>query len=644
MALNDGAGGPADWAPYGRGQEIEPTPGSTLAAAFAAAVRLRGERTALRCKLRGLWRPVSWAEYGEQVRRIALALIAAGFAPGERACILAENRPQWFFADLAVVTAGGIAVGIYTTNAPEQVAYVLEDCGARFVFVADEEQLDKVLQVRARLPALRRIVVFDMEGLRELRDPMVTSLEAFAQGGAAEPAARSEEWRRRIAAVAPHDTAILIYTSGTTGPPKGAMLTHANLAFQAAALHGVMPLGPGDEMLSFLPLAHIAERLLSVVRPIFNGAIVNFVEHEDTMAQNLRELSPTVFFAVPRIWEKFHARATIAAGDGTAAERLAFRLAFAAAQRAGARRAEGRRLPLWLQLAQALAARSVLHRTRKLLGLERARYVVTGAAPIAPELIRWYLALGLDMMQAYGMTETAGVASLPPPGRRRHGSVGVALPGTEMRLASGGELLIRGPHVFAGYWNNPAQTARAVVDGWLHTGDIARIDAEGFVHIVDRLKDIIITSGGKNVSPSEIENQLKFSPYVADAVVIGDARPYLSALVMIDYDNVVRYAQDHAIPFTDYASLCMHERIRALIAAEVEAVNARFARVEQIKTFRLIDVQLTTEDEEFTPTLKLKRSVVERRHRALVDQMYGGGNASGATTEARAPGVAVDNP
>jgi len=247
-------------------------------------------------------------------------------------------------------------------------------------------------------------------------------------------------------------------------------------------------------------------------------------------------------------------------------------------------------------------------------------------------------------MQAYGMTETAGVASLPPPALRRDGSVGVALPGTEMRLAPSGELLIRGPHVFAGYWNNPAKTAETVIDGWLHTGDIARIDAEGFVRIVDRLKDIIITSGGKNVSPSEIENELKFSPYVADAVVIGDARPYLSALVMIDYDNVLRYAQDHAIPFTDYASLCAHERIQALVAAEVEAVNARFARVEQIKTFRLIDVQLTTEDEEFTPTLKLKRSVVARRHQALVDQMYGGGTGSDTTAGARAPQVALDNP
>ncbi len=638
------AGIGANWAQYGRGQEIEPTPATTLAAAFAAAVQLRGERVAMRHKCRGLWRSITWAEYGEQVRRVALALIASGFAPGDRACILSDSRPQWFFVDLATITSGGISVGIYTTNAAAQVAYVLGDCGARVVFVENEEQLDKILQVRDRLPALERIVVFDLEGLRDFRDPMVTSLADFAGAGAAQPPARTHEWQERTEAVAPEDIAILIYTSGTTGPPKGAMLSHSNLVFQAAALHRAMTLSSEDELLSFLPLSHIAERLLSALRPIFTGTVVNFVENPDTMAQNLREVSPTVFFSVPRIWEKFHARATIAAGDATALQRLAFGLGFAAAQRVIAMRAQGARVPLWLRIVHRVAAYTVLQRTRKLIGMERARYVVTGAAPIAPDLIRWYLALGLDMRQAWGMTETAGVASLSPSGARLNAGVGVALPGTEIRLSDAGEVLVRGPHVFRGYWNNPAKSAEAVVDGWLHTGDIGEIGGDGFLRIVDRLKDIIITSGGKNVSPSEIENELKFSRYVADAVVIGDARPYLTALVMIDYDNVLRYAQERAIAFTDYASLCAHERIQALIGAEVEAVNARFARVEQIKAFRLIDVQLTTEDEEFTPTLKLKRGVVARRHAALIDQMYGGGTGSDATVDARAPVVAVDNP
>jgi len=618
------AGSVADWARFGAGQEIAPTPETTLSAAFLAAVALRGDRLAMRQKVRGLWRPISWAEYGEQVRRIALALMDAGFSPGDRACILAENCPQWFYADLAVITCGGISVGIYATNAAEQVAYVLNDCGARVVFVENEEQLDKMLQVRDSVAALERIVVFDMEGLRDFADPMVTSLADFASVGATAPPERTAEWEARAAGVTPDDTAILIYTSGTTGPPKGAMLGHSGLVFQAATLNVVMPLGPSDELLSFLPLSHIAERLLSVLRPIFNGAVISFAENQETVPQNIREISPTVFFAVPRIWEKFYSRAATAAQDSTALERFAVRLAFAAAARVVSIRAEGRRAPVWLRLAHGLADRTVLHRTRKLIGMERTRYVVTGAAPIAPELIRWYLELGLDMMQAYGMTETSGVASLPPPGIRRHGTVGTALPGTELVLSEAGEMLIRGPHIFQGYWRRPDKTAEAVVDGWLHSGDVGEVDADGFIRVVDRLKDIIITSGGKNISPSEFENQLKFSPFVSDAVVIGDARPYLTALVMIDYDNVAKHAQDHAVPFTNYASLCAREEIQALIAAEVAAVNARFARVEQIKKFRLIDVQLTAEDEELTPTLKLKRNVVGRRYGTLIEAMYAG--------------------
>lgn len=618
MAIADKQSLSADWSVFGADLEIVPGPDSTMAAAFLKAVEMRGDRVALRSKDRGLWQAYSWRDYGEQVRRIALWLMARGFQPQDRACILSDNCPEWFFADLAVITAGGISCGIYATNSPEQTAYVINDCQARVVFVENEEQLDKVLQTRADLSSLEWIVVFDMEGLADFSDPMVISLADLTASDATDDA----EWRRRIAGVRPEDTAILIYTSGTTGPPKGAMLSHTNLIYQAAALNIVMQIGPKDELLSFLPLSHIAERLISVLRPIFNGSVANFAESPDTMAQNLREISPTVFFAVPRIWEKFYSRATIAVEDGTWLERQAFRLAFYLAFRRREVLGKAGKVPLWLRLTHGAMDRTVLHRTRKLLGLERVRYVTTGAAPIAPELIRWYLALGVHMMQAYGLTETAGVASLPPPGGHRPGTVGKALPGSEVRLSDQGEILIRGPHVFKGYWQKPEQSRATMVDGWLNSGDIGEIDSDGYIRIIDRSKDIIITSGGKNVSPSEIENQLKFSPFISDAIVIGEARPYLSALVMIDYDNIAKYAQDNAIPFTNYTSLCARPEIHNLIAAEVEAVNQRFARVEQIKKFRLIDVELTTEDEEFTPTLKLKRNVVAKRHKALIDAIY----------------------
>ena len=610
------------WRRLGAAQEVPAMPDATLGTAFFAAVAKRGERPALRRKHFGLWKSIGWREYGERVRNIGLALIGMGFERGDRACILGNNCPEWFFADLGIVSIGGISVGIYATDSPAQVAGLGNDCGCRVVFVEDDEQLDKVLQVRERMPALERIVVFDMEDLSDIDDPMIVSLEQFEALGCARMPAAEEEWRRRIAETKPDDVALLIYTSGTTGPPKGAMLTHGNIVFQSAILGQVMPIGPGDEQLSFLPLSHIAERLISIFRPIFNGAIVNFAENLETVPENIREISPTVFFGVPRIWEKFYSAATIAANDGTRLERWAFDAAIAIGRRMAECRLAAATPSVWLRAIHRVANATILLRTRKLIGMESTKYVLTGAAPISSDLIKWFFAIGLDMREAYGMTETAGVVSLPPPDRRRVGTVGVALPETEVKLSSVGEILVRGPHIFSGYWGLPDKTAETIVEGWLHTGDIGAVDGDGFLRVVDRLKDIIITAGGKNISPSEIENQLKFSPYISDAVVIGDKRKYLTALIMIDHDNVAKFAQDNDVPFTNFASLCRAPRVQTLIDGEVAKVNERFARVEHIKKFRLIDVQLTPEDEELTPTMKLKRKFVNERYRPLIEGMY----------------------
>lgn len=610
------------WRDLGAKLELPAIPGATLAGAFVAAVELRGERTALRKKHLGLWRSIGWREYGERVRSIGFALMSMGFARRDRACIIGNNCPEWFFADLGVICVGGISVGIYATDSANQLAQLGRDCGCRVIFVEDEEQLDKVLRIRDRMPTLERIVVFDMEGLSDFSDPMVVSLENFEALGRLHQSSFGDAWRRCIADISSDDVALLIYTSGTTGPPKGAMLTHGNIVFQAAILDPVMPLGRGDDQLSFLPLCHIAERLLSIFRPIFAGSVTNFAENQETVIENIREISPTVFFGVPRIWEKFYSAVTIAAMDGTRFERWSFNTAIAIGRRMADCRLSGLPFPPWLRIAYWIAETTVLVRAKQLIGMKRAKYIVTGAAPISPDLIGWYFALGLDMREAYGMTETAGVVSLPPPGRRKIGTVGMALPGTEVRISEAGEILVRGPHIFAGYWGFPDKTAEAVVDGWLHTGDVGTLDNESFLKIVDRLKDVIITAGGKNVSPSEIENQLKFSPYIADAVVIGDKRKYLTALIMIDHDNVAKFAQDHDIPFTNFASLCRAPQVLALIEAQVAKVNDQFARVEQIKKFRLIDVQLTPEDEELTPTMKLKRKFVNERYRPVIESMY----------------------
>ncbi|RPH74920.1 MAG: long-chain fatty acid--CoA ligase, partial [Candidatus Rokuibacteriota bacterium] len=416
--------------------------------------------------------------------------------------------------------------------------------------------------------------------------------------------------------------AILVYTSGTTGPPKGAMLSHRNILFQLGYADFLTEPREGDQQLSFLPLSHVAERTFTVFYPLRTGATVNFAESIDTVPDNIREVAPAVFFAVPRIWEKFYSAVALRMREATWLGRLAYRWALGVGMRVAAARIAGRRPPIAQRLLYRVADFLVLDNVKRSLGLHRARGAATGAAPIAPDLIRWYMALGIDMREVYGQTENCGLATAMPADRIKLGTVGVARAGTEVRVSPAGEILLKGPHVFLGYYKNPAKTAETVIDGWLHTGDVGEIDADGFVRITDRMKDIIITAGGKNVTPSEIENQLKFSPFISDAVVIGDQRKFLSCLVMIDPETVAQFAQERNVPFTDFASLCRAKEVQDLIWSEIERVNRQLARVETIKTFRLIEQILTPEDEELTPTMKLKRSLVNRKYKDVIDSMY----------------------
>jgi len=420
----------------------------------------------------------------------------------------------------------------------------------------------------------------------------------------------------------PEDLAILVYTSGTTGPPKGAMLSHSNIIFQLGFADFIADPRPGDQQLSFLPLCHIAERTFTVFYPLRTGATVNFAENIDTVPDNLREVAPAVFFAVPRIWEKFYSAVALRMRDATTLGRLAYHVALRAGMRMAEERLAGRRPSVARRLAFRVADFLVLDNVKRSIGMHRVRGAATGAAPIAPDLIKWYMALGLDLREVYGQTENCGLATAMPPDRIKLGTVGVARPDTEVALSRDGEILLKGPHVFLGYYNKPEKTRETVVDGWLHTGDVGELDGDGFVRITDRMKDIIITAGGKNVTPSEIENQLKFSPYISDAVVIGDRRKFLSCLIMIDHETVAQYAQEQNVPFTNFASLCRAQEIQALIWSEIERVNKQLARVETIKKFRLIEQILTAEDEELTPTMKLKRTLVNTKYRDVIDTMY----------------------
>jgi long-chain acyl-CoA synthetase len=594
----------------------------TLPRLFRHVTRERGDRVAMREKHLGIWRGISWREYGERARGVGLGLVALGLEPGDVVSIIADNGPEWLYTDLGVMSVAGIPNGIYTTDAARQVEYIVNDSGTRFFFAGNEEQLDKILEVRGRCPQLVKIFVYDMEGLHGFRDDQVMSFEALLELGARYDRDHPGAFDRLVEIPRPEDLAILVYTSGTTGPPKGAMLSHRNILFQLAYADFLTPLGEGDQQLSFLPLCHIAERTFTVFDPLYTGSTVNFAESLDTVPDNIREVAPALFFAVPRIWEKFYSGVALRMRDATWLGRFAYDRAVRIGLALAERKIAGRPPSLLQRLAFRIADFLVLDNVKRSIGLHRARGAATGAAPIAPELIRWYLALGINMVEVYGQTENTGLATAMPADRIKLGTVGVARPDTQVRLSPQGEILLKGPHVFMGYYGKPEKTAETVVDGWLHTGDVGTIDEEGFVRITDRMKDIIITAGGKNVTPSEIENQLKFSPYISDAVVIGDRRKFLSCLVMIDHETVAQFAQERNVPFSNFASLCRAPEVQDLIWSEIERVNRQLARVETIKKFRLIEQLLTPEDEELTPTMKLKRTFVNVKYKGLIDDIY----------------------
>ena len=576
----------------------------------------RGERIAHREKDLGIWQSYSWRDYYEHARAIGVALLSMGLERGQPVSILSEDNKEWLYCDLGIAGAGGISNGVYTTDSAEQLAYLVNDSGSAFLFVENDEQLDKYMTVRDQVPTLKKVIVFDRKGLRDFQDPMVMFLDELYELGNG-IADAEQQFSASIEQSRPDDIRMLIYTSGTTGAPKGAMISHRNVLFQLAAGEALLEAREEDEQLCFLPLCHILERLVSVEVPIYKGCTVNFAESPETVFENLREVSPNTFAAVPRLWEKIYSSLMTLRDEATGFGRWCFDRALAAGQ---AWHCEKQRSPL-NALRYHFWNLLVLRNVRDLIGMARLRRGTTGAAPISPDQIRWFRALGVPLYEGYGMTETTGVVSLNSREREQVGSVGEPLPETQVRIADNGEVLVRGGHVFAGYWRKPEKTAEDIRDGWLHTGDVGRLE-DGMLTITGRLKDIIITAGGKNITPAEIESRLKFSPYISDAVVIGDKRKYLTCLIMIDQDNVEKYAQDRQVPFSNFASLCRAKEVLDLIGGIVDEVNKQFAQVEQIKYFRLIDVLLTAEDEELTATMKLKRSFVEKKHKHLIDSMY----------------------
>ncbi|QFZ24734.1 long-chain fatty acid--CoA ligase [Saccharothrix syringae] len=605
---------------------------------LATRVRDRASATpdavALRAKHLGIWREVTWSDYWERARLVGHALLALGVDPGDRVAVHAENRREWLYADVGAVAVRAITVGLYPTSPESEVAYLLSHSGARVLVAEDQEQVDKVLAVVDALPDLEHVVYLEPRGIRNrYADPRLMSWDEFLELGARHREGDPDAVERRMRAAEPEDPQTLVYTSGTTGPPKGAVLTAANVEFALTSAirpgEGADGASPRDVTLSYLPLCHVAERVFTTWLNAAAGVRVHFAESVETVPANLREVQPTILFGVPRTWEKVLAGVTVGTSNASPLKRLTTRFWLRVADRVGAElvRNGGRHTPS-TRLRYALGWVFCYRALKTRVGMRHVRYAASGAAPIAPEVLRFFMGIGVPVHEVYGMTESSGIATGNRPGRVRLGTVGEPRGDVELRIADDGEVQTRHAGVFAGYWRDEEATRRVLTDdGWLRTGDVGEWVDGTHLRITDRMKDIIITAGGKNVAPSEIENALKTSPYVKEAVVLGDRRPYLVALIGIEPDTVGHWAARRGITYTTYRDLTAKDKVRELVGGVVREVNERFARVEQVKEFRLLPKELDHADGELTATQKVKRSALAEAHGALVEDMYPGGRS-----------------
>jgi long-subunit acyl-CoA synthetase (AMP-forming) len=583
----------------------------TILEVFEATVREHASRPAMARKRPDGWQRTSWSGYRDAVRQTARALLAAGVERGRGVAILAGNRPEWFVANQAAIAIGARPVGIYTNSTPEQCRYIVEHAEAAVVFVENRAALAR-LDGAGRPGGLKAVVVMD----EAPPSPGVLGWDAFlAQGGPAQ----DEELAARRASARREDVATLIYTSGTTGTPKGVMLTHGNLTFIAERAQEILPVGAQDRLISYLPLSHIAEQVVSHILSLATGACVHFAESIEKLPENLREVRPHVFLGVPRVWEKIQAGIQAKGAEASPLQRRVAAWARAKGLAGGYADQQGRPRP-W---GYALAHKLVFAKVRERLGFDQARMLVVSAAPIAKETLDFFQSLALPIMEVYGMSECTGPSTMSIPSRYRLGRAGFAIPGTELRIAEDGEILMRGPHVFAGYYRNPEATRETLDEqGWLHSGDVGEIDADGFLRVTDRKKELLITSGGKNIAPQYLEGRLKQIAAVSQAVAVGDRRPYVVALLTLDPARVAAEAAKAGSPArsADEAAGC--PLFRAHVERQVEEINATLARYESIKKFALLPRELSVEGGELTPTLKLKRRVIFERHQETIERLY----------------------
>ncbi len=578
--------------------------------------RIRPHHPAYHVKSDDVWVPTTWAEYVTQVRQAAGALISLGFEPGGCVCILGFNRPEWVILCLSSMLAGGHSAGIYATSSPPEVQYIVENSEASIILVENTKQWQKVRQVREQLPRLKHVVL--MQGV-QIDDPMVLDWDEFMAKG--EDIDR-EVIDERLNGIRLEQLATLIYTSGTTGPPKGVMLSHHNLIWTAESGIELFDINQSDSVLSYLPLSHIAEQMFTVHTAVAAGYQVYFAQQppQKHLNRNFREVSPTIIFGVPRVWERFADGVQTRLDETVGIKAGIAKWALRVGKKVSTLKNKGIAPTAWLAMQHALADRLVFASAKKALGLSNARYCLTGAAPIAPEIIEFFNSLDIPLMEIYGQSEDSGPTTVSRLGANRIGKVGQAWPGTEVRLADDGEILVKGPNVFMGYYKNPEGTASDLVDGWLHTGDLGEFDEDGFLTIIGRKKEILITSGGLNIAPKNIEAALMNIPLVSIAVCIGDKRRYITSLITLNTEAMEKFCQEHSLEGED---LHTHPEVIAAVQVGIEErVNANFSRAEHVRDFRILSRELSLTEGELTPTLKVKRRVVNENFHQEIESMY----------------------
>jgi long-chain acyl-CoA synthetase len=591
---------------------------ATIGRMFFNRVEKYGPSTLFKVKRDGRYTNISWNEAGQAAKELALGLLESGIEHGERVALLSENRPEWAFSDLGILSIGAVNVPIYATNTPKQIEYIINDSASKILIVSTQSQLDKALEARDKCPTLERIVVFDDVGKTDY--PMVTSFKEICEEGS--KSTKEDVFKERLDAVKATDLASIIYTSGTTGDPKGVMLIHDNFLSNCRSVKEILPIGEEDICLSFLPLSHSFERMAGYYVPIFGGITIAYAESIDTVRDNLQEIRPTFMASVPRIYEKFHASVLETVKAGSPLKQKIFDWSFSVGGMMSCLKVGKQTPPASLNLKYSIANVLVFKKIKANVG-GRLKYFISGGAPLAQEINEFFHALGITILEGYGLTETSPVLTTNTPENFKFGTVGKAVPGVEIKIADDGEILAKGENIMVGYFNKPDATAEALdEDGFFHTGDIGHLDEAGFLKITDRKKDIIVTAGGKNIAPQNIENMLKSDPFISNVMVHGDKRKFLSALVTADMEKVEAHAQRERIKYDSPEDLLKDDSIVQLIRERVEAVNGQLAKYETIKKWALIDKDFSVEGGELTPTLKVKRKVVTTQYQDVLDSFY----------------------